>query len=102
VTGPRRAAVASDIPTIAEAGVPGYEVLQWYGVLAPVKTPRETIARLHSAVVHAVQDSTIRSRIAAEAGEPVGNTPEAFTAILRADYESGATSSAGGNQVDRR
>lgn len=103
VTGPRRAAVAPDIPTIAEAGVPGYEVLQWYGVLAPVKTPPEIIARLNAAVVHAVQDPRIRQRITADGGEPVGGTPEAFSAVLRADYEKwGDVIRKAGIRVDQR
>lgn len=103
VTGPRRAAVAPDIPTIAEAGVPGYEVLQWYGILAPAKTPREIIARLNAAVVHAVRDARIRERISGDGGEPVGNTPEQFNAILRADYQKwGDVIRKAGIRVDQR
>jgi tripartite-type tricarboxylate transporter receptor subunit TctC len=103
VTGPRRATIAPDIPTIGEAGVPGYEVLQWYGVLAPAKTPREIIARLNSAVVHAVQDATIRERIASDGGEPVGNKPEEFVAILRADFRKwGEVIRKAGIRVDQR
>ncbi|HEX9684738.1 MAG TPA: tripartite tricarboxylate transporter substrate binding protein [Burkholderiales bacterium] len=103
VTGPRRASVAPDIPTIAEAGVPGYAVLQWYGVLAPAKTPREIIARLNAAVVHAVRDARIRERITGDGGEPVGNTPDQFSAILRADYEKwGEVIRKAGIRVDRR
>jgi tripartite-type tricarboxylate transporter receptor subunit TctC len=103
VTGPRRASVAPDIPTIAEAGVPGYEVLQWYGILAPAKTPREIIARLNAAVVHAVRDARIRERISGDGGEPVGNTPEQFSAILRADYQKwGDVIRKAGIRVDQR
>jgi tripartite-type tricarboxylate transporter receptor subunit TctC len=103
VTGAKRAAVAPDIPTIAEAGVPGYEVLQWYGVLAPAATPREIIGRLHGAVVRAVQDPKIRDRILADAGEPVGNTPDEFTAILRADHKKwGDVIRKAGIRVDQR
>jgi tripartite-type tricarboxylate transporter receptor subunit TctC len=56
----KRATIAPDIPTIAEAGVPGYEVVQWFGVLAPAHTPREIVAKLHAGIVRAVQDSTIK------------------------------------------
>lgn len=103
VTGAQRASVAPDIPTIAEAGVPGYEVVQWYGVLAPAATPREIISRLHGAVVHAVQDPKIRERIVADGGEPVGNTPEEFSAILRADFKKwGDVIRKAGIRVDQR
>jgi len=103
VTGPKRSSVAPDIPTIAEAGVPGYEVLQWYGVLAPAATPREIIGRLNVAVVHAVQDPKIRERIVADAGEPVANTPEEFAAIIRADFKKwGDVIRKAGIRIDQR
>ena len=103
VTGSKRTTVAPDIPTIAEAGVPGYEVLQWYGVLAPAATPREIIGRLHGVIAHAVQDPKIRERIVADAGEPVGNTPDEFSAILRADYKKwGDVIHKAGIRVDQR
>ncbi|MGH8700126.1 MAG: Bug family tripartite tricarboxylate transporter substrate binding protein [Burkholderiales bacterium] len=103
VTGAKRATVAPDIPTIAEAGVPGYEVLQWYGVLAPAATPREIIGRLHDAVARAVQDPKIRERIVADAGEPVGNTPDELAAILRADFRKwGEVIRKAGIKVDQR
>jgi len=103
VTGSKRTTVAPDIPTIAEAGVPGYEVLQWYGVLAPAATPREIIGRLHGVIAHAVQDPKIRERIVADAGEPVGNTPDEFSAILRADYKKwGEVIRKAGIRVDQR
>ena len=83
--------------------MPGYEVLQWYGVLAPAATPREVIGRLHDAVVRAVQDPKIRERIVADAGEPVGNTPDEFAAILRADYRKwGEVIRKAGIRVDQR
>ena len=87
VTGLKRATVAPDIPTIAEGGVPGYEVVQWYGVLAPANTPRDIIAKLHAATVRALQDPAIRERFVSEGGETVGNTPEEFAAVIRADLK---------------
>jgi tripartite-type tricarboxylate transporter receptor subunit TctC len=103
VTGSKRATVAPEIPTIAEAGVPGYEVLQWYGVLAPAATPREIVGRLHGAVVHAVQDPKIRERIVADGGEPVGSTPDELAVILRADYKKwGEVIRKAGIRVDQR
>ena len=103
VTGAKRALVAADIPTIAEAGVPGYEVLQWYAVFAPAATPREIVGRLHGAVTHALQDPKIRERIVADGGEPVGSTPEELGAILRADYRKwGEVIRKAGIRVDQR
>jgi len=87
VTGLKRAAVAPDIPTIAEGGVPGYEVVQWYGVLAPANTPRDIIAKLHAATVHALQDPAIKERFISDGGETVGSTPEEFAAVIRADLK---------------
>jgi tripartite-type tricarboxylate transporter receptor subunit TctC len=87
VTGSKRSPVAPDIPTVAETGVPGYEVLQWYGVLAPAATPREIVERLQRAIVVALQDPKVRERIAADGGEPVGSTPDQLGAILRADHK---------------
>ncbi|MBI3043986.1 MAG: tripartite tricarboxylate transporter substrate binding protein [Betaproteobacteria bacterium] len=87
VTGPKRSAIAPGIPTIAEAGVPGYEVLQWYGVLAPAKTPRSIINKIHAVTVRAVQDPQIKRRFISDGGETVGNTPEEFAAIIQADYK---------------
>ena len=85
VTSLKRATIAPDIPTIAEAGVPGYEVVQWFGVLAPANTPRDIIAKLHAGIVRAVQDPAIRERFISDGAETVGSTPEAFAAVIRAD-----------------
>ena len=85
VTGAKRASIAPGIPTIAEAGVPGYEVVQWFGVLAPARTPRDIIARLHAGIVRALQDSAIRERFISDGAETVGSTPEEFAAVIRAD-----------------
>ncbi len=87
VTGLKRAAVAPDIPTIAEAGVTGYEVVQWYGVLAPANTPRDIIAKLHAGTVRALQDPAIKERFVSDGGETVGSTPEEFAAVIRADLK---------------
>jgi tripartite-type tricarboxylate transporter receptor subunit TctC len=87
VTSLKRASVAPDVPTIAETGVAGYEVVQWYGLLAPAATPRDIIAKVHSATVRALQDPAVQAHIAGEGGEPVGGTPEEFSAVIRADLQ---------------
>jgi tripartite-type tricarboxylate transporter receptor subunit TctC len=85
VTGSKRAPGADDIPTIAEAGVPGYEAVQWYGLLAPAGTSRDIITRLHAGVVRALQNPDIRQRLLNDGAEPVGNSPEEFANYLRAE-----------------
>jgi tripartite-type tricarboxylate transporter receptor subunit TctC len=85
VTSLKRAGVVPGIPTVAEAGVPGYEVVQWYGVLAPAATPRDIIAKVHAATVRALQDPAIQAHFIGDGGEVVGGTPEEFAAVIRAD-----------------
>lgn len=85
VTGSKRAPGADDIPTIAEAGVPGYEAVQWYGLLAPVATPRDIITKLHAGVVRALQNPDVRQRLLNDGAEPVGNSPEEFANYLRGE-----------------
>jgi tripartite-type tricarboxylate transporter receptor subunit TctC len=85
VTSVKRTAVLPGIATVAEAGVPGYEVVQWYGILAPAATPRDIIARIHAATVRALQDPAIQAHFTGEGGEVIGGTPEEFAAVIRAD-----------------
>ena len=87
VTSLKRATVAPDIPTVAEAGVPGFEVVPWYGILAPESTPRNIIARLHAGTVHALQDPATREHFISDGAEPVGSTPEEFAAVIRDDLK---------------
>lgn len=79
----KRLPLFPDLPTIAEAGVKGYEATQWYGVLAPANTPRPVVAKLHAAIVKALQGADVKERLASEAGEPVGNSPEEFHAFIQ-------------------
>ncbi|MBI2959273.1 MAG: tripartite tricarboxylate transporter substrate binding protein, partial [Betaproteobacteria bacterium] len=90
VTGLKRVSVAPDIPTLDEVGVPGFEVVQWFGLLGPARMPNEVIAKLHAATVRALQDPVIRERFANDGGEPVGNTPEEFAAVIRDDLKKWA------------
>jgi tripartite-type tricarboxylate transporter receptor subunit TctC len=85
VTGSRRAPGADDIPTIAEAGVPGYEAVQWYGLLAPAAVPRDIVSKLHAGVVRALQNPEVRQRLLNDGAEPVGSSPEEFAAYLRSE-----------------
>jgi tripartite-type tricarboxylate transporter receptor subunit TctC len=82
VTGPKRTPAAPDIPTVAESGVPGYEVTTFYGVSAPAKTPRPIIDRLHDSIVRALATPDLRERLQSQGADPVGNTPEQYTAFM--------------------
>jgi len=84
VTSAKRVATAPDISTIAE-GLPGYESVQWYGLLAPAKTPLEIIARLHREVVAILRAPEARERFAADGAELVANSPDEFAALLKAE-----------------
>ncbi|MEK6244249.1 MAG: tripartite tricarboxylate transporter substrate binding protein [Pseudomonadota bacterium] len=79
----RRDPQLPEVPTMKEAGVDGIEVVVWYGVLAPAGTPKEIVQTLSSAVVRATRDADTRKRLLEQGAEPVGNTPEEFSKLLR-------------------
>jgi tripartite-type tricarboxylate transporter receptor subunit TctC len=81
----KRLAILPEIPTIAEAGVRGYEAVQWYGVLAPARTPKDIVAKLNATIVKAIMSKEVREQLAAEAAEPVGNSPPEFHAYIKAE-----------------
>ena len=85
VTSAKRAGGAPDIPTIAEAGVPGYEAVQWFGLLAPAGTPRAIVDRVHRDAVRVLQNPETKERLVADGADPVGSTPEQFAAFIRAE-----------------
>jgi tripartite-type tricarboxylate transporter receptor subunit TctC len=76
-----------EVPTISEAGVPGFEAENWFGMFAPAKTPQRIIARLNEAVVKVVRSPDIQSQFAALGADAVGNSPEEFAAFVRRDME---------------
>ena len=86
VTGPQRVAVLPDVPTIAESGLPGYEYEAWTGICAPAGTPREIIARLNAELVKILRTPEAHDWFAAQGVKPIGDTPEEFSAVVRADY----------------
>ena len=91
VTTAARSATAPDIPTIAEAGVPGYEATQWFGILAPPGTPREVVMRLYAEIGRALRDPDVRKRFTSDGSDPAASaTPEEFAAYIRADEEKWA------------
>jgi tripartite-type tricarboxylate transporter receptor subunit TctC len=90
VTSAVRVAGIPEVPTIAEAGVPGYESLQWYGLLAPAGVSREIVARVNKEAVAVLRTPDIVERLARDGGEVVAGTPEEFGAYLRAETEKWA------------
>lgn len=83
VTGPKRSGVAPEFPTIAESGLKGYEVITWFGLLAPAGTPPEIVNRLHQETVQALGVATVREQVAKLGMDVVGSTPEQFAAFLK-------------------
>ena len=87
VTGARRSRLLPDLPTIAESGLPGYEASGWYGLMAPVATPREIVERLNSESIKVLRAPDVVERLSAQGAEPVGNSSAEFGAFLRAEIE---------------
>jgi tripartite-type tricarboxylate transporter receptor subunit TctC len=85
VSSATRAAVMPDVPTISEAGVPGYEFSSWFGLFAPAATPHEAVARINAASVKVMGTSEMRDRLPAMGNEAVGSTVEQFAAKFRSD-----------------
>ncbi|MGZ5882378.1 MAG: Bug family tripartite tricarboxylate transporter substrate binding protein [Xanthobacteraceae bacterium] len=85
VSGARRSPGFPDLPTIAEAGVPGYEAPTWSGVIAPAGVPRPIIDRLNAGINKAIESQTFRDRFASIGDEPAGGSPEEFAEVIRKD-----------------
>jgi len=81
----KRLSIMPELPTIAEAGVPGYEATQWYGILAPAATPRDIITKLNTEIVKVLRRADVKERLAADGAVTVGNTPEQFGAHIKAE-----------------
>jgi tripartite-type tricarboxylate transporter receptor subunit TctC len=80
-----RVKMAPELPTMAEAGVPGYAVTQWHGMLAPRGTPRPIVSRLQQDIVKAVQRPEVASRLALDGTDGIASTPEQFAAFLKSE-----------------
>jgi tripartite-type tricarboxylate transporter receptor subunit TctC len=81
--GPKRSDQLPQVPTMKEAGIPGVEVVVWYGVFAPAGTPRDVVAKLSDAIVRAARAPDVQQRLQDLGAEPVGNTPEVFGKLFR-------------------
>ncbi|MBB1633999.1 hypothetical protein A9975_24470 [Cupriavidus sp. UME77] len=85
VASDKRASALPDVPTVEEAGLKGYVVTAWKGLMAPAGTPRPIIAKLHDATVKILAKPQIRKHLVDLGAEPVGNSPEQFAALIRID-----------------
>jgi tripartite-type tricarboxylate transporter receptor subunit TctC len=85
VASARRTPLLPDLPTIAEAALPGYEATSWYGVLAPAATPKEILAKLNAEIIKGVGRPDAAERLAGEGADPATGTPEQFAALIRSE-----------------
>jgi len=85
ITANKRSPAVPDLPTIAEAGVPGYEVDQWYGVITGAKVPAPIVRKLHAAIAEALKSPDVVKRLSSDGSTPVGSTPEQFGAHIKSE-----------------
>jgi tripartite-type tricarboxylate transporter receptor subunit TctC len=85
VTTARRSTLAPDLPTIAESGLPGFDISTWFGIFAPGGTPQPVVQRLHDAFVDALHAPDVQATMKKMGAEPVGNTPAQFADYIRAE-----------------
>ncbi|HEV3009687.1 MAG TPA: tripartite tricarboxylate transporter substrate binding protein [Burkholderiales bacterium] len=85
--GPQRSAATPEVPTASEAGVPGLEVIAWWGMLAPAKTPRAVVTRLNREIRAILDHAEVRRGLVDQGMDPAGGEPEQFAALIKADME---------------
>ena len=101
VTGAQRSSVLPDLPTVAESGLPGYEVSAWFGIFAPAGVPQPAVQRLNAEFVKALREPDLRQRLASQGAEPLTSTPDEFAAYLRSEIDKWAkVVKAAGMKVD--
>ena len=81
----QRSPQAPDVPTVAGSGFPGFNVITWNGLAAPAGTPREIVDKIAGEIGRAVKDPKFAERLKAAGADPLGNTPDAFAAMIKAD-----------------
>jgi tripartite-type tricarboxylate transporter receptor subunit TctC len=86
VTGPKRIKAFSNLPTVAESGLPGYEVTTWGGIIGPAGMPKHIVTRLSDEVQKAARSAPVIERYAVLGSDPLGSTPEQFTDFIRKEY----------------
>jgi tripartite-type tricarboxylate transporter receptor subunit TctC len=101
VTSDHRSAALPDVPTMAEAGLPGYEATAWFGLLAPAGTPRPIVDKMSAEIAKGIKTKEGQAQIAEQGAEPVGSTPEEFGTLIKGELEKWAkVVKASGAQVD--
>ena len=83
VSAKKRAAVLPEVPTLDEAGVPGYEIVSWFGIMAPANTPREIVNGMHAQIVKAVAQPDLREKYVGMGSDPTTNSPQEFHALIK-------------------
>jgi tripartite-type tricarboxylate transporter receptor subunit TctC len=91
VGGTKRAAQLPDVPTITEGGVPGYEAITWFGLLAPAKTPKAILARVHHAFAKTIESPEVRSMLETQGADAGSANAQEFGALIRRDLRKYAT-----------
>jgi tripartite-type tricarboxylate transporter receptor subunit TctC len=81
----KRSPFMPDLPTVSESGVPGFEAIQWFGLLAPAGTPKAIVDRLQAETARILETPVMKERLAIEGAEPVGNKPDEFFALIKAE-----------------
>ncbi len=87
VSSAKRSVAAPDVPTVSEAGIPGFSYVTWYGMLAPAATAKDIIARINTEVVRIVSAKEMADRLLREGSEPQPGTPDQFAKFMRAEFE---------------
>jgi len=87
VGGTRRSPALPDVPTVAEAGVPGYEYVTWYSIVAPAKTPRSIVGAINARLVAVMSNPEIAQRLASQGAEPRSSTPEELARFIQDDFK---------------
>jgi tripartite-type tricarboxylate transporter receptor subunit TctC len=87
VSGPKRIEALPNVPPVAQAGVPGYEAMQWYGLLAPAGTPKDIMVRLHAEATKALHTEDMKEKLATDGAEPVGSTSAEFAALIKSELD---------------
>ncbi|HWI14259.1 MAG TPA: tripartite tricarboxylate transporter substrate binding protein [Burkholderiales bacterium] len=90
ISSANRSAVAPDLPTVAESGIPGFEVIGWFGWLAPAKTPQAIVTRLNRELVRILEDKAMHDRLVGLGSDPAPTTPQQFAAFIRKEHDKWA------------
>jgi tripartite-type tricarboxylate transporter receptor subunit TctC len=87
ITSGKRSAVAPELPTVAESGIPGFEVLGWFGWLAPARTPQPIVTRLNREIVRILEEPAMHDRLVGLGSDPAPSTPQQFAAFIRSEHD---------------